>query len=155
MTTQMPTSLPASPTCFCANALSAPPGTVQATASPPPTAAAEPMKRRRPSLRLVRLLIAASLRLAVAGRGVDRGADARVGAAAADVRHGVVDVGVGRLRVLLEQRRGRHDLARLAVAALRHVVREPRLLHRMALAVARQALDGHDLALELADRHLA
>ena len=46
----------------------------------------------------------------------------------------------------LEQRRRRHDHAGLAVAALRHVEREPGLLHRMR-AVRRQALDRDDLLL--------
>src|SRR5262249_21012678 len=48
-------------------------------------------------------------------------ADPQIGPAAADVAgHRTVDVGVGRMRVLGEQRRRRHDLAGLAVAALRH-----------------------------------
>ena len=81
---------------------------------------------------------------AVVGRHMHGGADALVGAAAADVGHRLVDVRVGRLGIFFEQRRGRHDLARLAVAALRHVDRRPRLLHRMR-AVGRQALDGDDL----------
>src|SRR5688572_19776157 len=59
--------------------------------------------------------------LGAAGRDVDRGADALISAAAADVGHGLVDVPVGRLRLLREQRRGRHDLPRLAIAALGHV----------------------------------
>ena len=55
-----------------------------------------------------------------------------IGRAAADVAaHGVVDVGVGRLRVLLEQRRRRHDLAGLAIAALRHLQLDPGGLHRL------------------------
>src|SRR5687768_9677974 len=54
---------------------------------------------------------------------VDRLADARIGAAAADVAvHGGIDVRVRRVRLLLEQRRGRHDLSGLAIAALRDVV---------------------------------
>src|SRR5207245_10280031 len=57
-------------------------------------------------------------------RAMDGGADPLVGAAAADVRHGGVDVGVAGAPVLGEQRRGGHDLTRLAVAALGHVLRE-------------------------------
>ena len=54
-----------------------------------------------------------------------------------------------------EQRRGRHDLAGLAVAALRHVVFDPGLLDRVA-AVLREALDGgHRLVADGADRDLA
>src|SRR5712692_6432490 len=44
--------------------------------------------------------------------------DAQIGPAAADVaRHGGIDVGVARMRVARDERRGGHDLARLAVAA--------------------------------------
>ncbi len=50
-----------------------------------------------------------------------------------------VGLGVG-----LQQGRRGHDLARLAVAALGHVLGRPGLLHRVA-AVGRQALDGGDL----------
>src|SRR5262249_33683106 len=57
--------------------------------------------------------------------GVDRLAHLREGAAAADVRDRGVDVRVGGLGLLLEQRLDRHDHARLAVAALRHVVLDP------------------------------
>src|SRR2546422_9971749 len=67
------------------------------------------------------------------GRLLDRGADPFVGAAAADVaRHRGVDVGVSGMRVAREQRGGRHDLAGLAVAALRHIERDPRLLRLLA-----------------------
>src|SRR5262252_11091835 len=55
-------------------------------------------------------------------RGVDRRANAGVGPAAADVGHRRVDVRVARARVLREQRHRRHDLAGLAVAALRYLV---------------------------------
>src|SRR5215471_11963624 len=47
-----------------------------------------------------------------AGRSLDRGANARVGAAAADVAcHRIVDVRVARLRIIGDQRACRHDLA--------------------------------------------
>ena len=42
--------------------------------------------------------------------------------------HGVVDIGVGGLRVLAQQHGGGHDLTRLAIAALRHVRLDPGLL---------------------------
>src|ERR1700741_3877188 len=49
-------------------------------------------------------------------------ANARVGRTAADVAaHRGVDIGVGRLGVLHEQRSGGHDLPGLTVAALRHL----------------------------------
>ena len=73
------------------------------------------------------------------------GADALVGAAAADVAaQRRVDVGIGRIGLCGEQRGGGHDLARLAVAALHHVQLGPGALHRVA-AVGRQSFDGGDL----------
>src|SRR5436853_275071 len=74
--------------------------------------------------------------------------NAAVGAAAADVGHRRIDVGVRWLGLFLEERGGSHDLAGLAVAALRHVERQPRLLHGM-VTVAREALDGDDLVARL------
>src|SRR5262244_1463173 len=58
--------------------------------------------------------------------------DAVIGSAAADiVVHVGDDIGAGGLRVLCEKFRRLHDLARLAVAALRHLFHHPRLLQRM------------------------
>src|SRR2546422_11578735 len=74
-------------------------------------------------------------------RAVDGGADPLVGAAAADVRHRGVDIGVARAAVLGEQRCGGHDLAGLAVAALRHVLGDPGPRHPAA-AAGRQPLDS-------------
>src|SRR3989442_11737508 len=76
-------------------------------------------------------------------RAMDGGADPLIGAAAADVRHRGVDIGVARAAVLGEQCRGSHDLPRLAVAALRHVLRDPGPLHPVA-AARRQTLDRGD-----------
>src|SRR5262245_39304728 len=60
---------------------------------------------------------------------LDGVADAAVGAATADVAgHCTVDVGIGRLGVARQQRRCRHDLARLAVATLDDLAVEPGLL---------------------------
>src|SRR6266566_3885837 len=74
---------------------------------------------------------------------MDGGADALIGAAATDVGHRGVDIGVGGMRILREQRRGSHDLPRLAVAALRHVFLDPRALHGVR-AVLGEAFDrGH------------
>jgi hypothetical protein len=69
----------------------------------------------------------------------DGQAHARVGAAPAEVGDGG-DVRFGGPGLGGEQRRRRHDLARLAIAALRHVLLDPGLLHGMQ-ALARQALD--------------
>src|SRR5471032_1806305 len=63
------------------------------------------------------------------------GADAVVGAAAADIAaHGVLDVGVAGIFIRVQQRGGAHQLARLAVAALRHVVRDPGFLSGCVLS---------------------
>ena len=64
---------------------------------------------------------------------MDRGADALVGAASANVGHRLVDVSVRWPWCLLEQCCGRHDLARLAIPALWHVEGQPCLLDGMAL----------------------
>src|SRR5687767_11488814 len=98
---------------------------------PPVTAALDLMKTRR-----VVVDISATLPVRPAdsqrGRAMDRLANARVSAAATDVAaHRLIDIRVGRFRVLFQQRRGGHDLAGLAVAALGHVDLDPRLLHRM------------------------
>ena len=71
------------------------------------------------------------------------GADALIGAAAADVGHRLVDVVVGRVRFFPQQRGGGHDLPRLAIAALRDVEREPGFLHGMR-AVRRKPFDRDD-----------
>ncbi len=84
----------------------------------------------------------------IGGERVDRLSHPRVRAAAAQVGHRRVDVRVGRLRVLREERGGRHDHAGLAIAALRDLMLDPRFLDPVQ-ALFRQALDGDDL---LADR---
>src|SRR5438132_14233352 len=75
----------------------------------------------------------------------DRGDDAAIGAAAADVAiHVGVDLIAGRLGILFEQGRRLHDLAGLAIAALRDLLGDPGLLQRVA-RVRRQTFDGCDL----------
>src|SRR5688500_20172832 len=67
-----------------------------------------------------------------ARRLVNRFADAQIGAAPADIAaHRRIDVGIGRRGVAGEERRGGHQLTRLAVAALRHVELEPGPLQRV------------------------
>src|SRR4051812_45548353 len=78
-------------------------------------------------------------------RALDGGDDAVVGAAAADVAVHVADDLVARgLRVGGEELGRFHDLSRLAVAALRHLLRDPGLLQRMR-RVGREALDRRHL----------
>src|SRR6185369_2041254 len=94
--------------------------------------------------------------LHVRGSGVDRRAHLLEGAAPADVGDGVVDVGIGRLRFLLEERRHRHDHAALAITALRHVAVDPGFLHAVQHAVLRKAFDGGYLFTDrVADLHAA
>src|SRR5580693_3362006 len=77
---------------------------------------------------------------------VNRSADANVGRATAQVAvHGEIDVVVVRTLDLLEQSRRGHDLPRLAVSALRHILGDPCSLDRVGLATG-QSLDGRDLA---------
>src|SRR6201991_3909128 len=79
---------------------------------------------------------------------LDRSADALIGAASADIsRHGGVDVVIRRLRRVLQERRRRHDLAGLAVAALHHLQLLPRLLQGCALRSLSDRLDRGDRAL--------
>src|ERR1041385_3599485 len=89
-------------------------------------------------------------RLLAASDLLDGGPDAEVRTAPAQVSaHRLVDVSVSRVRVLVEERHGLHDLASLAVATLRHVVVDPGLLHRVQRAALGQTVDGRDfLALD-------
>ena len=81
--------------------------------------------------------------VAPVGHDLDRRTNAVVGAAAADVGDGRVNLGISRFRFFFEQRDGGHDHAALAKPALRHVQRRPGFLHRVR-AVGRQAFNGHD-----------
>src|SRR6266853_1173686 len=83
-------------------------------------------------------------------RVLDSLADAHISAAAADVpRHGGVDVAIGRVGLGGEQGRRGHDLAGLAIAALRDLEIEPRLLN---LPAGWRLADGFDRGDALAGR---
>src|SRR5438876_9929171 len=72
---------------------------------------------------------------------LNSGGDTLIAAAAADVAaHRVVDLGLGRVLRRRQQRGGLHDLAGLAIAALRDIQGAPSLLHRV-IPVAIEALD--------------
>src|SRR4051794_27669867 len=107
-----------------------PNGTLKPSARPPVTAAEPTMKERR----FIFMMGPSGFR-----RGVDGFPYLLESAATADVAHRVVDVGVGRPWLVLEQRRRGHDHSRLAVAALRYIVLEPGLLHLGQHAVGREA----------------
>src|ERR1700686_1120403 len=123
-----------------ARTTSGPKGISRPSARPVPTAAVPTTKARRLSLGI--WFMAASSRVR---DGVDRLAHLLKGAAAADIGDGLVDVLVGRLRLVLEQRCHRHDHAALAIAALRNVVGDPGLLHLVEHAIGAKALDRGDL----------
>src|SRR5438309_6224029 len=111
-------------------------GSMRLSIRPPPVAAAACSRLRRERLEdrsVVTARSAPALTVMIASSGLrgllDGFADSHVGPAAADVaRHRIVDVGISRVWVAGEQRRGGHGLAGLAVAALDHLTVEPGLL---------------------------
>src|SRR6516165_9444400 len=95
--------------------------------------------------------IGSLLCLTVARGALDRLANADIGAATADVAcHGSVDVGIIRIWRGREQSRRRHDLTRLAIAALNDFQIEPRPLNLGARWRRADAFDRGDDA--IADR---
>src|SRR6266571_2080650 len=78
-------------------------------------------------------------------RVLDSLADSHISTAAADVPgHGGVDIAVGRVGLGREQGRRGHDLAGLAIAALRHLQRDPGLLDLLAGGCGTDGLDRGD-----------
>src|SRR6266478_7601170 len=78
-------------------------------------------------------------------RVLDSLADSDIRTAATDVpRHGGVDIAIGRLGIGGEQRRRGHDLAGLAIAALRDFQRDPGLLDLSARGGSADGLDRGD-----------
>src|SRR5437016_9886457 len=90
------------------------------------------------------------------GRQMHRLADLLIRAAAADaVAHGLVDIRLRWIRRLGEQRRRRHDLPALAIAALGHVFLNPGLLDGVR-AIGGEPLDrSYLLARDAGDRRHA
>src|SRR6185437_5754185 len=79
------------------------------------------------------------------GGAMDGGADILISSAATDVEaHDFIDIGVGWLRRFGEEGGDGHDLARLAVAALRDVSLNPGLLDGVE-AVGGEAFNGGDV----------
>src|SRR5436305_1262361 len=89
------------------------------TISPPDRAAEVLRKSRREVSAMLFMVILSGLGGAHGGRRIlDRGADARIRSAAADVpAHRLVDVRVARILVRRKERSRAHQLARLAIAA--------------------------------------
>src|SRR6266436_6449973 len=78
-------------------------------------------------------------------RVLDSLADSHIRTAAADVpRHRGVDIAIGRVGVGREQRRRGHDLAGLAIAALRDLQIDPGLLNLLAGGCGTNRLDRGD-----------
>src|SRR6478609_1229028 len=115
------------------------------SAMPPPTAAV-PTKKERRFIFGTKFMCAPPLRFCRSG--VDRRAYLLEGAAPANVGDLLVDIGVGRLRLELEQLGDGHDHAALAITALRHVVVDPGLLHLVQHTVLGEALDRRDLGVD-------
>src|ERR1700712_2735595 len=98
-----------------------PPKGISSPSARPALTAAEPMtKPRRLNVGIWFMIAPSNVR-----GGVDCLAHLLEGAAAANIGDGVVDIGVGRFGIVLEQSRDRHDHAALAIAALRHVIVDP------------------------------
>src|SRR5690348_11686769 len=88
--------------------------------------------------------------------GVNRLAHLLEGAAAADVGDGFVDILVGRLWLLLQKCRHRHDHPTLTISALRNIACDPGLLHLVQGAAIREPLNGGDFFADgLAHGHAA
>src|ERR1700704_1961377 len=132
-------------------AVGPPKGMSRPSARPAPTAAVPITKARRLNVGIWFMAASSNAR-----GGVDRLAHLLEGATAANIGDGLVDILIGRLRLLLEQGRDRHDHSALAIAALRDVIGDPGLLHLVQRALRRQPFDGGDLfAGGLADLHAA
>src|SRR5215470_16717793 len=115
----------------------------------PPATAANPIRNVRRAIFPARLMFCVlstwrqrSLQLPVCA---DRCATAQVGG------HRAVDILVRRLGIGTQERSGRHDLPRLAVAALRDLMLDPCRLHRVHRLWRPQPLDGGDVAAYIAD----
>src|SRR5258708_672960 len=123
---------------------------------PPPSTALALRKRRREMLRpelssgtaTMRSIVMSGALLVSAGtmrRMLDSLADSHVSTAATDVPgHGGVDVAIGRARLRGEQCRRGHDLAGLAITALRHLQVDPRLLDLLPCRRGAYRLDRGD-----------
>src|SRR5262249_11349956 len=123
----------------CARTTEVPNGIFNPSARPAPTAVVPMTKERRLSLVVI---MARPLCLR---RGVNGLAHLLEGSASTDVGDLRVDIGVGRLGLLAQQRRGGHDHSGLAIAALRDLAVEPGFLHLVERRAIRQSFDRGDL----------
>src|SRR5260370_17360420 len=99
----------------------------------------------RNSLRSISVAICSSSAFGHQSRRLaDAVADFRIGAAAADIGHLTVDIGIAGMGIVLQQCDRRHDLTGLAIAALRHLLFDPGHANGMVL-VRGDAFDGGDV----------
>src|SRR5258708_32535276 len=76
---------------------------------------------------------------------VDRFADTYIGSTATDVAaHGIIDVGIARMWIACQERRSRHDLSGLAVAALDDLMGKPGCLGLGASRRVTERLESRD-----------
>src|SRR6266571_3642363 len=107
---------------------------------PPPNAALVLRNLRREIMLCPFLAVRRAVRRVLNSR-----ADSDISTAATNVpRHGGVDIAIGRLGLGGEHRRRGHDLAGLAIAALRHLQLDPGLLDLFAGGRGTDGLDSGD-----------
>src|SRR5215469_14659133 len=131
-------------------------GSLKASISPPPTAAPAIRNVLRESSAVAPEMPSGPSRSKIMstslnrsglslGRLLDGLTNTEIRAAAADVaRHRSIDVIVGRIGVAGEQRRGGHDLTRLAIAALDHLEIEPGFLNFLSGWSVADCFDSRD-----------
>src|ERR1700733_9768262 len=138
-------NLPAVSSAGCTGSLTARTGRWNASRNPP---AKPPVNRPRREIRsgtLCPTLMARPSRLTPGSSLLDCGANAHISATATDIsRHRGIDIRIIRIERGCEQGCRRHDLARLAIAALDHFQIEPGLLHLCAGRRGADTFDGGD-----------
>src|SRR6516164_2824168 len=135
----------------CSGSLTARAGRWNPRTNAPASPLCRTARREGERARRLRGDIGSLLCLAVARGALDRLADADIGAAAADVScHRRVDVRIIRVWRVSEQSRRRHDLTRLAIAALDDFQIQPGLLYLRSAWIGAHAFDRGDGA--VADR---
>ena len=82
--------------------------------------------------------------------------DPRIGAATTDIRDRPVDNIIIRIGIFSQQSRNTHDHARLTITALRNLLIDPCLLHRVQPILTGQAFDRrYSFALQVRNRQYA
>src|SRR5215831_15036415 len=132
----------------CSGSFTARAGTWKPSTNTPASPPCRSTRRERERSSCADEYIGSLLCPAVTRGALDRLADADIGAAAADIAcHGRVDVGIVGMRCGSEQCGCRHDLARLAIAALDDFQIQPGLLHLRSGGSCAHTLDRGDDAI--------